>query len=109
MPAYKCGDIVLVRFHPAYGQELKKYRPAVIASAIPNQLDARFALIVPFTSRLKAGNKFEFPITNPVLRQPSLLLCWYLKTIDAQRITSRLGCLSTQDNNQFIRLLKQLF
>src|SRR3989338_1622651 len=94
MPATTC-DIYLVRFHPAIGAELKKYRPAVIVSSQVNQLDPRFALIAPLTSHTESQNKFEILIRKgQALSHDSLLLCWYLLTIDSRRLIKRLGHLS---------------
>jgi mRNA-degrading endonuclease toxin of MazEF toxin-antitoxin module len=97
MKKYKTGDIVLVRFHPAYGQELKKFRPAVIISPNGNKIDDRFVNIIPFTTQTSVKNEYEIPIQNEDLEKESLLLCWYIQTIDCSRIVDHLGKLKTTD------------
>lgn len=114
MPAQhklKTGDIFLVKFHPGYGSEFQKYRPAVIVSAKTTGIDSRFALIAPLTTNTTLANKnFEFIISNnPGLEQDSLLLCWYLWTIDANRLIKKLGTLNTQDKKRMLQIASSLF
>ncbi len=105
----KFGDIYVVRFHPAYGSEFQKYRPAVIASSRVSEADPRFALISPFTTNLKVEHpEIEIIIENEVLKQPSLLLSWYLLTIDARRLVKHLGTLDTRDIERFQVALKKV-
>ncbi len=105
----KFGDIYVVRFHPAYGSEFQKYRPAVIASSRVSEADPRFALISPFTTNLSTARpETELVIHNEVLKQPSLLLSWYLLTIDANRLVKHLGSLNTQDIDRFQDALKKV-
>ena len=97
MENYNTGDIVLVRFHPAYGQELKKFRPAVIISPNANKIDDRFVIIIPFTTQTSLKNEYEIAIQNEGLEKESLLLCWYILTIDCSRIVDHLGKLKIAD------------
>ena len=97
----KRGDIFLVRFHPSFGRELKKYRPAVVVSS---RYDSRFVTIVPFTSSQKIiHTSAEMIVTNSVLQTPSVLLSWYLMTIDVSRLEYQLGTLSRDE----MRRMKQ--
>jgi mRNA-degrading endonuclease toxin of MazEF toxin-antitoxin module len=106
---YEVGDIVLVKFHPGSGSELKKYRPAVIMTDL-SDIDTRFALIAPFTTNLKNPQKTELLIAdNPALKKDSLLLCWYLKSIDQRRISKKLGELSETEKQQMMIELEKLF
>lgn len=92
-PNPQVGDIYLVRFHPSFGSELRKYRPAVIV-AVPNKkMDNRFILIAPFSSNTKMGQKQAevFIPKQPGVEKNSSLLCWYLWTIDKRRLQIKLG------------------
>lgn len=84
------GDICLVRFHPAVGGELKRYRPAiVIVSQISN---SPFVTVAPCTtSNRHLYPNFEVEIVSQALAKKSLLLCWYLRTVDLGRVKVRLG------------------
>lgn len=112
MTGLKTGDIYLVRFHPGYGAELKKFRPAVIMSSRISTLDPRFALIAPLTTDVQSQNLFEIPIAKGrTLESDSLLLCWYLWTIDHRRLEKKLGTISSQElkllHQTLTRLLKE--
>lgn len=113
MPAQlklKTGDIFLVKFHPGFGSEFQKYRPAVIVSAKTTGIDSRFALIAPLTTNTAIAHKnFEFIIANnPSLEKDSLLLCWYLWTIDASRLIKKLGALKSTDKTKMLHFAGNL-
>lgn len=107
---YQTGEIYLVKFHPGYGSEFHKYRPAVIVSGQISKIDPRYALIAPFTSSTKiVHQKAELLIKgNPALSQDSVLLCWYLWTIDSSRLIRKLGELSNSDFQKMQKQVTQL-
>ena len=105
----KIGDIYLVRFHPSTAKELKRYRPAVSVSQKVIDIDPRFALIAPLTTYTKPANSAEILITNPALEKPSLLLSWYLWTIDQSRLVKKLGQLTPKDISKIIHAIESLF
>lgn len=103
MKQFEFGEIFLVRFHPASGKEIKKYRPAIIINPIINQLDKRFAMIVPLTSDSSDKKDFEIIIENENLKYKSKILTWYIRTIDTTRLVEKIGILSKKD----IKILKE--
>lgn len=106
---YQNGDIVLVKFHSSAGAELKKYRPAVVINNL-EAIDQRFINIAPLTTCLENAKTSEILIEkNPALKKSSLLLCWYLKTIDQQRIVKKIGQLTTVDWQKVRTSLPKLF
>jgi mRNA interferase MazF len=106
----QAGDIFLVKFHPGYGNEFKKYRPAVIISSKITKIDPRFVLIAPFTTNTKTKqSKFEIIIDHESLEKKSLLLAWYIRTIDSDRLVRKLGTLSTQDKKKISKAIIELF
>lgn len=107
----KQGDIYLVRFHPAVGSELKRFRPAVVISDQVNRIDSRFTVIAPLTTNIKSKHpEYELEIkANPALEKDSLLLCWYLRTVDVTRLENKLGLLSKTDIVKMKQALKKLF
>lgn len=103
------GDIFLIRFHPSVGSELKKFRPGCIISEKVTTIDNRFVLIAPLTTHTKKMQAGEVQIKNPALDKPSLLLTWYLQTIDAQRLEKKLGQLTQTQLKKVSRQVKSLF
>ena len=97
----KFGDIVIVRFHPSYGQELKKYRPAIIVKDL-SSIDPRFIQIAPLTTQAnpKPNNHKEIIINHSSLEKPSLLLAWYIMTFDISRLVYKLGELDSKTINK---------
>jgi len=111
MNELKFGDIFLVKFHPGFGSELKKYRPAVIVSEQVNIIDHRYTIISPLTTNTKNSHiDFEILIKNTqALHKHSLLLVWYLRTIDINRLEKKLGSLSSSDQTKLKLAQARLF
>ncbi len=108
MRSVAAGDLVLVRFHPSFGRELKKYRPAIVV--IPPELDERFVTVVPLTTSSKLVHlESEYTLEHPSLQQPSVVLSWYLMTIDVDRIEYPLGILKKKDARAVLKQCRQLF
>ncbi|MBU0576244.1 type II toxin-antitoxin system PemK/MazF family toxin [Patescibacteria group bacterium] len=105
------GTVCLVRFHPSTGSELKRFRPAVIVSEKINQIDSRFVLVAPFTANTSSFNQdYELFIKkNNILEQDSVLLCWYLRIIDTNRVETVLGKLTNDEVEQIMQKTQQLF
>lgn len=101
------GDIWLVRFHPGTGSKLTKYRPAIIISDLQS-IDQRFTLIAPLTSNTDVQNEYEFEIKHHSLDKPSLLLGWYLWTIDTRRLVTKLGSLNEKEFKQLSKKISHL-
>ena len=93
----------MVRFHPAAGAELKRYRPAVIISSQTTIFDPRFVLIAPLTTGGIVSKKYEMVIKRrDDLAKDSTLLVWYLRTIDVRRIGIKIAKL----NQRQVKILK---
>lgn len=101
------GDIWLVKFHPGTGAEFSKYRPAIVLSNLQN-VDSRFCLIAPLTSDTQIRNEYEFKIENEALEKPSLLLGWYLWTIDSRRLVNKLGNLENHELKSILSKISNL-
>lgn len=107
----KFGDIFLVKFHPGQGNELKKFRPAVIVNNKVQKIDSRYTIIAPLTTDLQVKNKnFEIEIIpSEAIDRPCLLLCWYLWTIDTNRLINKLGTLSEEEQKKLKESLSKFF
>ena len=105
----KIGEIYLVKFHPGIGSELKKYRPAVVISTL-SYIDTRFVTVAPLTSskkiilpdyevKIKKGNGLE---------KDSILMTWYLKTIDISRVVYKIGQLTDSEMSEVKKILSKV-
>jgi len=88
------GDVVLVRFDPAEGKEIRKTRPAVVVSNdVACRLDA-VVQIVPVTSlpeRPLRPYESRIDRTASGLGRPSRAVANQLRTVAKHRISKRLG------------------
>lgn len=99
----------MVRFHPAAGAELKRYRPAAIISGKINGADPRFSLIAPLTTGGMINRNYEMMIKRRNdLAKDSTLLVWYLRTVDIRRIGERIAELNQSEVKVMKRKLKNL-
>ena len=106
---YTFGDIYLVRFHPSFGQELKRYRPVIILSSVVNNLDSRFTLVGAISTKINSKNKYEVVIANQCLEQKSAILLWYVRTVDIERVERKIGQLSEKDCAKCKQVLQKVF
>lgn len=108
---YKTGDVCVVRFHPAFGAELKRFRPAVVVSGKVQKLDSRFCLIAPLTTNIKNLNKAGEVLvkSDGFLEEDSAVLLWYLRTVDVNRLERKIGRLSDVEIAKMKAKLKRIF
>jgi mRNA interferase MazF len=94
------GDVVLVRFDPAEGREIRKTRPAVVVSNdVACRLDA-VVQIVPVTSLPdRSLRPYESRIDQRMsgLDKPSRAVANQLRTVARHRIITCLGRLGTDE------------
>jgi len=109
MSKYKFGDVYLVKFHPSYGNDLKRYRPAIIVSTITNNIDERFTTIIAVSTKVNKKNKFEVILNSSCFEKQSSALLWYIRTVDVVRLESKIGSLSENEKLEYKRVLERLF
>ena len=94
----KRGEIYLVCFDPTVGNEIKKTRPALV---IQNDVGNRHS---PITIVAAISSKFDdtlYPtevlLTPPDggLKEPSVVLLNQIRSVDKQRLITRLGRISS--------------
>ena len=97
MRSLRRGAVVLVRFDPAQGSEIRKTRPAVVVS---NAAACRFdavVQVVPLTSlpdRQLRPYESRVESSRSELTKPSRSVCNLVRTISRGRLSKRLGKLS---------------
>ncbi len=99
-------EIVLVNLDPTIGSEMKKTRPAVIIS--PNEMNKHLnnLVIAPMTSSSKS-----YPTRVEVNHNKTKgwIVLDQIRTIDRQRITKKLGWLTSKEIEKVKRILKETF
>ena len=99
-PELRRGDVILVRFDPAEGREIRKTRPAVVISNdVACRLDA-VVQIVPVTSlpdRDLRPYESRVDVTSSGLAKPSRAVANQLRTVAKHRISKRLGHLEADE------------
>ena len=100
MTAIQRGQVVLVRFDPAEGSEIRKTRPAVVVS---NAAACRFDAVVQVVPLTGLPDRQLRPYEARVdraasgLMKPSRAVANQVRTIARGRIAKRLGCLSEKE------------
>jgi len=99
-------EIVLVNLDPTIGSEMKKTRPAVIIS--PNEMNKYLntVVIAPMTSSSK-----NYPTRVEVNHNKTKgwIVLDQIRTIDRQRITKKLGSLTSKEIERVKSVLKETF
>ena len=102
------GEIVLVRFDPAEGSEIRKTRPAIVVS---NEAACRFDAVlqvVPLTDLPGRGLRpYEARVDSPGsgLKKASRAVANQVRTVARGRIAKRLGRLSVSELHALNRAL----
>lgn len=98
MPRPLQGDVWLADFNPARGHEQAGFRPAVIVSVDPyNRGPAGLVVVIPISSK-KKGIPLHVEILPPDggLNIVSFAMCDQIRTIAKDRLTRKLGILSSK-------------
>jgi mRNA interferase MazF len=113
------GDILLIMLptHAPRGQEQEGVRPAVVVGLPERAGQPRFStlLVIPLTTQEGTWSK-KAPRLYPRLRggagglpRPSIALLDQVRSIDARRVSSYLGSLTSKEFQPITDGLKQIF
>ncbi len=94
------GSVVLVRFDPSQGREIRKTRPAVVVSNNAACLYDEVVQVVPLTGMVKRKLRpYEALVASPVsgVSKPSRAVTNQIRTISRQRIVGHLGQLTNTE------------
>lgn len=102
------GSVVLVRFDPAEGREIRKTRPAVIVSNNPACRFDAVVQVVPvtrLTGRDLRPYESQVDSTGSGLTKPSRLVANQIRTVSKSRIATVLGRVAPDEMGALNRAL----
>jgi mRNA interferase MazF len=100
------GDVHLVRLGPTLGSEIQKTRPCVIVS--PDELNAhlRTVIVAPMTT---GGRAYPWRIRCRFQRRSGYVVLDQLRTVDRERLVTRLGALPSETMTEVLGGLHEMF
>jgi len=102
----KRGDIVLVGFDPAKGQEIKKARPCVVVS--PDELNKHLStcIVAPMTT---GSHSYPFRIECRFKGKLGHVVLDQIRTVDQIRLIKPLGRLPDPVLERTLNVLQEMF
>jgi mRNA interferase MazF len=99
-------DVYWVDLDPTKGSEIQKTRPCVIVS--PDEMNEvlRTIMVVPLTSTV-IDWPFRTVITSGI--KESSAACDQLRTISKERLRSKIGSLTPDEQNIVLEILRDIF
>ena len=100
------GDVCLIQLDPTVGSEIRKTRPCVIVS--PDELNEhlRTLIVAPMTT---AGHAYPWRVGCRFQNRSGFVAIDQIRTIDATRITKRLGRLNVNTVLSVLKVLQEMF
>ncbi|MEB3294686.1 MAG: type II toxin-antitoxin system PemK/MazF family toxin [Synechococcales bacterium] len=99
-------DIYLINLDPVIGKEIQKTRPCLIIS--PNEMNQYLStvIIAPMTSK---GRNYPSRINCKFQGKSGQIVLDQIRSVDKARLTKRLGKLSSEESQQVLALLAEIF
>jgi mRNA interferase MazF len=96
----------LVRLDPTLGSAIRKTRPCVVVS--PDELNAhlRTAIVAPMTT---GGQAYPWRVACRFQRRAGFVALDQVRTVDAERLVTRLGRLSPETVQAVLLGLQEMF
>jgi len=106
----KQGEIWYANLNPIKGQEQSGVRPVVIISG--NLLNSYLNIVIccPLTTKIKnyKGNVVLQPNATNKLKQASEILTFHIRSISKQRLTKKVGEISSSEMNKIKLSLNEI-
>ena len=104
--SYRRGDVCLVQLDPTRGSEIRKTRPCMIIS--PDELNQhlRTLIVAPMTT---AGQSYPWRVACRFQNRAGFIAIDQLRTVDSERITKRMGRLSSSTFRTVLNVLQEMF
>ena len=100
------GDVCLIQLDPIRGSEIRKTRPCLVIS--PDELNRHLRTLIaaPMTT---GGQAYPWRVTCRFQNRSGFVALDQLRTIDAERITKRLGRVNSNTLLAVLRVLQEMF
>src|SRR5213596_241678 len=100
------GDVCLIRLDPARGSEIRKTRPCLVVS--PDELNQhlRTLIVAPMTT---GGQAYPWRVACRFQNRSGFVAMDQLRTVDTERISKRLGKLSSNTMLSVLNILQEMF
>lgn len=99
-------DIYLISLDPTVGHEINKTRPCVIIS--PNEMNRHISTVIvaPMTTK---GKKYPTRVTCSFQGKRGQVVLDQIRTIDKERLVTKLGVISAQAQDNILKILQEMF
>jgi mRNA interferase MazF len=100
------GDVCLIQLDPTRGSEIRKTRPCLVIS--PDELNRhlRTFIVAPMTT---GGQAYPWRVACRFQNRTGFIAIDQLRTIDAERVTKRLGHISLNIQVAVLKVLQEMF
>lgn len=103
---FRRGDVYLVNLSPTIGGEIQKSRPCVVVS--PDELNVHLGtlIVAPMTT---GSHPYPFRVPCRFRGRSGHVVIDQIRTVDRERLISRLGRLSAASLGQTLGVLQEMF
>ncbi len=100
------GDVCLIQLDPTRGSEIRKTRPCLVISPDDLNQHLRTLIVAPMTT---GGQAYPWRVVCRFQNRTGLVAIDQVRTIDAERITKRLGRISPNTMSTVLQVLQEMF
>lgn len=99
-------DVILVNLDPTVGHEIKKTRPCLVIS--PNEMNRNISTVIvaPMTTK---GKNYPTRVTCSFQGKNGQIILDQIRTIDKERIVTKLGTISKASQTKTLNILQEIF
>jgi mRNA interferase MazF len=100
------GEVCLIQLDPTRGSEIRKTRPCLVIS--PDELNQHLhaLIVVPMTT---GGQAYPWRVACRFRNRAGFVAIDQLRTVDMERITKRLGRISSNTLFSVLKVLQEMF
>jgi len=100
------GEVFLIELNPTRGREIRKTRPCVVVSPDELNTHVRTFIVAPLTT---GGHPYPFRIPCKFAGRSGHVVLDQIRTVDHERLVTRLGKLAPQTVQQALSVLQEMF
>jgi len=99
-------DVILVNLDPTIGHEIKKTRPCLVIS--PNEMNRNISTVI-VAPMITKGKNYPTRITCTFQGKSGQIILDQIRTIDKERIVTKLGTISKNSQTKTLNVLQEIF